>query len=104
MRVIYEVIGAHGDMRHESAPLPPLVELDNGYEWAAAAIPPSSSETSDGEEVWADEAPTSAVHLGASPPPPPTPQIGALTPPQVLRNEEISIIVNIRGNSLNDSF
>ena len=109
VRVIHEVIGVHGGMRHDSAPSPPLVELDeSGYEWAAAAVPPTSSESSEGDEMRADEVPTSVVHLGAPPPPPPvtpvTPQIGALTPPQVLRNEEISTIVNIKEKDLNDSF
>ena len=51
-RVIHEVIGAHGGMRHDSAPLPPLVELDeSGYEWAAAVVPPTSSESSEGDEM-----------------------------------------------------
>ena len=39
-RVIHEVIEAHAGLRHDSAALPPLVELDNGE-----AEPPSTSVT-----------------------------------------------------------
>ena len=107
-RVIQEVVAAHAGLRHDSAALPPMVELDNGYEWAAAAPPPSTTESEPSAgEAGVDLAPTSVIHLGAPPPPPPTtttPMIGALTPPLTLRNEETSPIVIEDEENLNDNF
>ena len=96
-------------MRHDSVTLPPLIELDeDGYEWVVAAAPPSSeTRTSEEGESRVDETSTSVVHMVAPPPPPPTttsPTLGALTPSQVLRNEEISSIVNVREDEMKCSF
>ena len=105
-KVIRQVISKHGDMARRSGHLPRLDEVaEDGYRWAAAAIPPSDSETgSSGEE--ADEendimgSPTSAAHVGAPPPPPPTltpqPTTGALTPPPPLTESALSPITTIQ--------
>ena len=80
VRVIHEVVAEHAGIC--SGQLPPTVELDeDGYAWAAAAIPPS--DLSSMEEGYADEEeeesevvdqPTSVVQLGLPPPlPPPLP-------------------------------
>ena len=82
-RVIRAVVHAHAGLRDDSEALPPLIERDeDGYEWAAPAIPPSPSpseepsteETSSGEAAAAATASagiTSVIQMGAPPPPPP---------------------------------
>ena len=78
---IREIVAEHEGLRRDSAELPPLIELDeNGYEWAAAAVPPTpspeDSEDSTGSAGAAAAArmngsPFSTMHMGAPPPPPP---------------------------------
>ena len=105
VRVIHEVVAEHAGIC--SGQLPPTVELDeDGYAWAAAAIPPS--DLSSMEEGYADEEeeesevvdqPTSVVQLGLPPPlPPPLPHTtvthgtGPLQPPTALTNATLSPI------------
>ena len=111
-RVMNEVIAAHGGLRHDSEALPPLVELDDGCEWAAAAEPPTTEEST--ESGTSEEGvtsvflgPTSVMQLGAPPPPPPhtaPPTLGALAPPPELQTETLSPIVTRREENMNDSF
>ena len=107
-----EVIVTHAGLRHDSETLPPMVELDGGYEWAAAAVSPSTTEsgTSTGEAS-VDLAPTSVIHLGAplhhpllQAMSPTTPTIDSLTPPLTLRNEEATPIVIEDEDDMNDGF
>ena len=74
-QTIRAVVAKHAGLRSDSEQLPELIELDeNGYQWAAAAIPPSPSPTTEEDtatEEERDEALTSVIHLGAPPPPPP---------------------------------
>ena len=111
--VIRDVVCKHYGLRSDSARLPELAETEaaaaavatttvteakeerdeNGSLWAAACVPPSSTEES---SVTSDErrSPYSMTHMGAPPPPPPpiTPIPGEITPPQQLREVEISPI------------
>ena len=107
--VMRAVVVKHGELRHDSYPLPDMEERDeDGFLWAAPAMPPTSSDTDSDDSAYAaaqyaaavagNGSPYSAVHMGAPPPPPPplptTPAIrlGELTPPPQLRNEDISPI------------
>ena len=101
-RVIHEVVAVHAGI--SSGQLPPLIELDRGYAWAEAAIPPSDLSNSmdegnadDEEGSVVEEAPTSVIHMGApQPPPPPLPHTtenhntGPLRPPTTLMNAALS--------------
>ena len=87
---------------------------ENGMLWAAAAIPPTTDESS----VTSDSrrSPYAMEHMGAPPPPPPptntptqqvrsttTPLVpGELTPPQQLRQVEISPIERKNENENED--
>ena len=120
--VIMDVVCKHCGLRSDTAKLPDLLLVyeaaaavvanavayekeaerdENGHSWAAAAVPPSTEEsgvTSDGQR-----SPYAMEHMGAPPPPPPpmntpTQQVrpttipGELTPPQELKQVEISPI------------
>ena len=66
--VISAIIRKHAGMRYDSDQLPPMVDVDEeGSLWAAAAEPPSDTEESEEREEYGS--PSSAVHLGAPPPP-----------------------------------
>ena len=113
---IRAVVAKHAGLRHDSYPLPDMEDRDeDGFLWAAPAMPPTSSDTDSDDSAYvaavaaavAAEAaaaagagsPQSMIHLGAPPPPPPplppaTPEmrVGELTPPPQLRYEEMSPI------------
>jgi len=103
--IIDAVVSKHAGIC--SGRLPDLIDNDyggvrdeEGNLWAAACVPPSTSEES--EEEAPTMAPTSVVHMGAPPPPPPplptptpptpTPITGRLSPPTPLRNMTLSPI------------
>ena len=83
--VIKAVVAKHGGLRHDSYPLPDLENRDeDGFLWAAAAIPPTSTDTNSDDHssdshgaagaaaaVAGTGSPYSAMHLGAPPPQPP---------------------------------
>ena len=99
------VVEKHGGMSCHSGKLPRMEETDeDGYLWAAAAEPPTDSETEETESTDrtdpAAELFISVMHMGAPPPPPPPlpptqippPTTDALTPPPALANTTISPI------------
>ena len=106
--IINSVVTKHAGI--SSGRLPNLIDTDyggvrgeNGSLWAAACVPPSTSEESDEEEEGEENlAPTSVIHMGAPPPPPPplptptptqtSPETGRLSPPTPLRNITLSPI------------
>ena len=112
--VIRDVVCKHYGLRSDSnARIPELVETEaaaaasatttvtevkeerdeRGSLWLATCVSPSSTEESN---VMSDEShsPYSMTHMGESPPPPPpiTPIPGEITPPQQVREGEISPI------------
>ena len=99
-QVIYVIVRKHEGLREDSESLPDLVELDeDGYEWTAVAVPPTTSEESTEEgSGYVEDGPTSVTQVGAPSPPPPetTPptRLGSLTPPTQMRNLMMSPIEN----------
>ena len=107
---VREVIVKHAGMTRGSGQLPRMIEVDeDGVQWAAAAEPPTSSDTGDSDSgMEADEeddsrrSPYSAIHMGAPPPlssslPPTetgaaTTVVGEITPPPQLRQMTMSPI------------
>ena len=64
---IRAIVAKHMGLTENSGSLPDMIEVDeSGCQWAAAAESPTESSDDD---TWGS--PTSAVHLGAIPPPPP---------------------------------